>query len=91
MVRLQALVPQLSENLITKPPLPHTHQLLRLSTDCLILAIEVCRPRILPWRGTILEGLLRAWVHSQTDGAADPGESAEKPPLSHGIMLNSLF
>ncbi|KAG8993761.1 hypothetical protein FRB93_001915 [Tulasnella sp. JGI-2019a] len=73
---LKALIPQLSENLIPKPSLPHSHRLLQLSADCLIIVIEVCKPRIYPWKGAILEGLLRAWVYSQTDGIRDPDNTS---------------
>ncbi|KAF9520981.1 hypothetical protein BS47DRAFT_1335069 [Hydnum rufescens UP504] len=66
---LKALIPQLSDMLVTKPFLPATPRLQVLSADCLCVIISECPPRISFWRLRILDGLARCWVQLKEGNA----------------------
>ncbi|KAG8925318.1 hypothetical protein FRC02_009774 [Tulasnella sp. 418] len=72
---LKALIPQLSDNLITKPHMKHNHELQLVSADCLVVVIHECKPRIQYWKNRILNGLVRSWIRTKEEGKDDPGAS----------------
>ncbi|KZT60838.1 hypothetical protein CALCODRAFT_480483 [Calocera cornea HHB12733] len=59
---LKAIIPQLSDNLYTKPFVPPARALQLSTAQCLGVVIQECAPRIGEWKEQILFGLLKAWV-----------------------------
>jgi len=59
---LKAIIPQLTENMFTKPFVPPARGLQLSTTQCLKVVVHECAPRIAEWKDRILHGLLKAWV-----------------------------
>jgi hypothetical protein len=69
----QAIVPQLSEYLTTKPEVPTAPRLQLLSSQCLCVLLQQCGMTglISAWRYRILDGLLRCWVETKDKRHSD--------------------
>ncbi|KZP00296.1 hypothetical protein CALVIDRAFT_510353 [Calocera viscosa TUFC12733] len=59
---LKAIIPQLSDNLYTKPFVPPARALQLSTAECLRVVIHECALTITEWKERILHGLLKAWV-----------------------------
>ncbi|KAF8332696.1 uncharacterized protein EI90DRAFT_2971481 [Cantharellus anzutake] len=87
---LKALVPQLSDMLVTKPALKPNPRIQILSANSLSTLMRVCQPRIGFWKYRILDPLLRSWVQLKEQSSVSQLDAellqAALQELAHAFM-----
>ncbi|KAF9076660.1 hypothetical protein BDP27DRAFT_1284592 [Rhodocollybia butyracea] len=69
---LKALIPQLVHPLVPVPFKPMSEELQICSLKALTVVIYECSCRMSQWKGTIIDGISRCWVHLADSPFVDP-------------------